>query len=64
VLSDNRGGAARAVEHLLAHGHERIAFIGPPPIIYTAAERFHGYRTALHGAGLPERGSGELRPSA
>ena len=54
VLSDNRGGAERATEHLIAHGHERIAYIGHPPIIYTAAERFHGYRAAMHRAGLPE----------
>jgi len=54
VLSDNRGGAGRATEHLIAQGHERIAFIGPSPIIYTAVERLHGYRAAMHGAGLPE----------
>ena len=28
VLADNAGGTRQAVEHLLAHGHRRIAFIG------------------------------------
>ena len=54
VLSDNRGGAQRAVEHLIAHGHRRIAYIGPPPILFTAVERFAGYRAALHLGGLAE----------
>jgi LacI family transcriptional regulator len=54
VLSDNRGGAERAVSHLIAHGHRRIAFIGSPPIGYTAVERLAGYRTALSRAGIAE----------
>ena len=31
VLSEDREGAERAVSHLIAHGHRRIAFIGFPP---------------------------------
>jgi LacI family transcriptional regulator len=54
VLSDNRGGAQRAVTHLIAHGHRRIAFLGDRPAIHTAAERFAGYREALARAGIPE----------
>ncbi|GGS75327.1 LacI family transcriptional regulator [Nonomuraea sp. WAC 01424] len=49
VLADNAGGAERAVRHLLAHGHHRIAFLGDDPAIYTAAERLAGYRRALGG---------------
>ncbi|MFI6323817.1 LacI family DNA-binding transcriptional regulator [Nonomuraea sp. NPDC050556] len=49
VLSDNAGGAAAAVGHLLAHGHRRIAFLGDCPSIYTAAERLTGYRAAMGG---------------
>lgn len=47
VLCDNAGGAALAVEHLRAHGHRRIAFLGDSPAIFTAAERLRGYREAL-----------------
>ncbi len=55
VLSDNRAGARRAVEHLIAHGHRRIAYVGPAPNgLFTAAERFEGYRAALAGAGIGE----------
>ncbi len=55
VLSDNRAGARRAVEHLIAHGHRRIAYAGPAPNgLFTAAERFEGYRAALAAAGIGE----------
>jgi LacI family transcriptional regulator, galactose operon repressor len=54
VLTDNRGATEHAIEHLIAHGHRRIAYVGHPPIIHTAAERFHGYQAAMHRAGLPE----------
>jgi LacI family transcriptional regulator len=53
VLLDNVGGARAAVEHLLAHGHERIAYVGDKPPLHTAAERLAGYRAALRDAGLP-----------
>jgi LacI family transcriptional regulator len=53
VLSDNRGGAEAAVAHLIAHGHRRIAFVGDRPEIFTAAQRFAGYRDALGAAGIP-----------
>jgi LacI family transcriptional regulator len=52
VLFDNVGGARAAVEHLLRHGHQRIAFVGDPPQMYTAAERLAGYRAALRAAGV------------
>ncbi len=44
VLSDNAGGARIAVEHLIAAGHRRIAFLGDQEQIYTAAERLRGHR--------------------
>jgi len=53
VLTDNHGGAAQGVAHLIRHGHRRIAFLGDDPAIYTARERLRGYRTALADAGLP-----------
>jgi LacI family transcriptional regulator len=54
VLSDNRQGAERAVAHLIAHGHRRIAFLGDRPGVHTAAERLAGYRAALTQAGIRE----------
>lgn len=54
VLTDNVGGARAGVEHLIAAGHRRIAFLGDRPSIFTAQERLRGYRAALEAAGLPE----------
>jgi LacI family transcriptional regulator len=55
VLLDNMGGARAGVEHLLRQGHERIAFVGDPPELYTAGERLAGYRDALAAAGVTLR---------
>jgi LacI family transcriptional regulator len=55
VLLDNFGGARTAVEHLLAHGHRRIAVVGDTDELFTAAERLAGYRHALEAAGVPVR---------
>lgn len=54
---DHRGGAYAAVDHLLALGHRRIAFFGPPqdddnthvPL------RYQGYGAALAAAGIAPR---------
>jgi len=54
VVSDNIGGARRAVAHLLLGGHRRIAFVGDaPPTLYTRRERLRGYRQALEDGGVP-----------
>jgi len=53
VVSDNVGGAEAAVQHLIAHGHRRIAFLGDRAEIYTASERLRGFRIALERKGLP-----------
>lgn len=53
VLLDNIGGAALAIEHLLAHGHRRIAVVGDTPSIFTIAERVAGYQDTLERAGIP-----------
>jgi LacI family transcriptional regulator, galactose operon repressor len=52
VLIDNAAGARQGVQHLLAHGHRRIAFVGDRRRLYTARERVKGYRRALTGAGV------------
>jgi LacI family transcriptional regulator len=52
VLVDNAAGAQVGVEHLIAHGHRRIAILADKLEVYTMAERDEGYRRALEGAGL------------
>ena len=47
VVAANREGASIGVDHLIRHGHRRIAFIGDLPAIRTAAERELGYRDAM-----------------
>jgi LacI family transcriptional regulator len=55
VLLDNVGGARAGVEHLLRQGHERVAFVGDSPELFTAAERLAGYRAALADADVELR---------
>jgi LacI family transcriptional regulator len=49
---DNRGGARAAVEHLLDHGHRRIAILTGPSQNRDAQQRLAGYRAALHESGV------------
>lgn len=53
VIPGEVGGAFSAVDHLLAHGHRRIAFINGEPWMDAARDRFKGYRQALATADLP-----------
>jgi LacI family transcriptional regulator len=62
ALSDNAGGARAAIEHLMAAGHRRIAYLGDRGWLYTASERFNGYRAALRG--LPELAHQDLSQEA
>ena len=43
VLTDNAAGVRRGIRHLIAHGHERIGYLGDLHTIDTAAERHRGY---------------------
>lgn len=52
VLVENRKGVKIAVEHLIGHGHRRIAFLGLAKKLYTFEQRFAGYSEAMMGAGL------------
>ena len=54
VLLDDLGGARGAVEHLIAHGHTRIACVADDAGLYTMRERIAGYRDALRAAGIDE----------
>jgi LacI family transcriptional regulator len=54
VLVQNTAGARRMVEHLIEHGHQRIAFMGLSRSLFTINTRFMGYRRALQDAGLRE----------
>jgi LacI family transcriptional regulator len=52
VTSDNRAGARAGTEQLIAAGHQRIAFLGDRPTVFTATERLVGYQEALADAGI------------
>jgi LacI family transcriptional regulator len=52
VTVDNRAGAARALRHLVAHGHHRVAFLGDLRSLWTATERHAGYVEGLTAEGI------------
>lgn len=52
VVVDNLGGAQTAVEHLLWHGHKKIACIGYDKNFYSISQRILGYSNALKMAEL------------
>jgi len=51
VLIENRAGAEDAVNHLIGHGHKRIACLGYDGEAYPVRERISGYRNVMlsHG---------------
>jgi LacI family transcriptional regulator len=51
ALLDDFGGAAEATSLLVADGHRRVGFLGPPAA-WTSAERLRGFRTVLAGEGI------------
>ncbi|MGB8261266.1 MAG: LacI family DNA-binding transcriptional regulator, partial [Terracidiphilus sp.] len=54
VTVQNTAGSRRMVEHLIEHGHKRIAFMGLSRDLFTINARFLGYRRAMQEAGLAE----------
>jgi DNA-binding LacI/PurR family transcriptional regulator len=52
---DGAAGTALAVEHLLAAGHRRIAFLGWPGQSPTGEDRRLGWQRTVEAAGLPGR---------
>lgn len=53
VLSDNQGGIRSAVEHLVAHRHSRIAFLGDDGSIWTARQRQIAFDEVVSTLNLP-----------
>jgi LacI family transcriptional regulator len=49
---DNEAGMRIAVEHLLAHGHQRIALISAPLDMNFARQRFDSFRQCMQNAGV------------
>lgn len=56
VLANDRSGGRSAAEHLVDHGHTRVAVVGAAAHLHTVAERLRGCRAALQqrGADLDE----------
>lgn len=50
VVVENRSGSQLGVNHLIQHGHRRIAFFGLSRNLYTIRARFEGYREAVKKA--------------
>jgi LacI family transcriptional regulator len=66
VTIDNDLGARLAVNHLVAHGHRRIALLSDMTSIQTARTRHEGYLSALREVGIepdPGLASTSLRSS-
>lgn len=53
VVIDNYLGSRSAMEHMIACGHRRIAFIQGLPNTYTNTGRLNGYLDALSAYGIP-----------
>jgi LacI family transcriptional regulator len=51
ALLDDFGGARQATSLLVADGHRRIGFLGPPAA-WTSAERLRGFRSVLAGSDI------------
>ncbi len=55
VVIDNAGTARRAVQHLVAHGHRRIAHFSGNPAVSTTIERRRGFEDEMRQSGLDPR---------
>lgn len=52
VAVDNMQGARMGTDHLIGHGHRRIACLAGPTRVSVADERVQGWREAMHAAHL------------
>ncbi len=53
VVLENERGMELLVDHVVSHGHTRIAFLGGPNDRTSGVERLRGFRTAMQRNGLP-----------
>ena len=51
VMSDHRGGAELATQHLIDHGHRDIAFVGSRGHVHSVIERRIGFETVMAASG-------------
>jgi LacI family transcriptional regulator len=49
---ENRSGARLAIDHLIGHGHRKIACVAANSHLLTIKERIGGYREAMQRAGM------------
>jgi LacI family transcriptional regulator len=61
ITSDNVGGTRLAVDHLVAFGHRRIAYIRGYEGFTADLPRFEGFRRACSDAGIPASDIVEIR---
>lgn len=52
VVADNEAGGYIATEHLLSHGHTKIACLGGPSDLTPSADRFRGWQRATEQSSL------------
>lgn len=55
VIFEDKRGAYLATNHLLAQGHQRVAFITPNQTLYSADQRRFGFLQACDEAGIPPK---------
>lgn len=53
VVPENLQSVEQLTEHLIEHGHERIAAVVGLPGLESSVQRLRGYRTALEKHGIP-----------
>lgn len=62
VQVENKEAGALATDHLIAHGHRRIAFIGLSRRLFTMKTRLAGYELAMRRAGLQHEAHFDCKP--
>ena len=52
VVANSLRGAREVAAYALEHGHQRLAVIGGPTVLWTAEQRLAGYREAVAAGGI------------